>query len=336
MDKKDTYSLFTIKFWRAYLITMRPYLLFVSGVAGMAGVADGTNMDVFPTLGIFLVFFLSYGFGQALTDCFQMDTDSLSSPYRPLVRGIISKKQVLFVSLIGLTACCNVLFIFNIRTFILGVLSIIGLATYTFFKRKWWGGPFYNAWIVALLPIIGKMTTLGQKGSFYDAVGTGSLLFIVISVFMSYANFVLMGYFKDISADKTSGYNTFCVIFGWKKSAIASDCLALASIVATGLSLSMSIKHASIVTISDYLVSRWFSGVVFLAAVLILVIAQIGIHRIHEEEKAHKPISNVVRGFVLLHLAEICVLRPEWTIPTIIFYGGFEAVFRMRPEERQV
>ncbi|MBM3297987.1 MAG: penicillin-binding protein 2, partial [Candidatus Aminicenantes bacterium] len=52
----------------------------------------------------FLPLFLSYGFGQALTDCFQTDTDSLSAPYRPLVRGTISRGQVLAVSLGGLAS----------------------------------------------------------------------------------------------------------------------------------------------------------------------------------------------------------------------------------------
>src|SRR6476646_1096268 len=68
-------------FWKAYVVQMRPYLLFVSGIAGLSGMAmsqsEATPISVL--LMAFLPFFLGYGFGQALTDCFQTDTDKISS-----------------------------------------------------------------------------------------------------------------------------------------------------------------------------------------------------------------------------------------------------------------
>ena len=96
-------------FARAYLTTMRPYLLFVSGFTGLLGMALGSPLAAWPALALGAAFFLSYGFGQALTDCFQTDTDALSSPYRPLVRGEIARRDVLGVSLAGLLACVVVL-----------------------------------------------------------------------------------------------------------------------------------------------------------------------------------------------------------------------------------
>jgi 4-hydroxybenzoate polyprenyltransferase len=321
--------LWSVGFWRAYLVTMRPYLLFVSGVAGMAGFADGPARSSLPTLGAFAAFFLSYGFGQALTDCFQMDTDSLSSPYRPLVQGAVRRRDVLLVSLVGLAGCCAVLALLNVRTAILGAAAIVGLATYTFFKRRWWAGPFYNAWIVALLPVMGKLAASGQQGSLGMAVGSGMLPWIALSVLLSYANFVLMGYFKDISADRASGYHTFCVVFGWEKTAIASDALAAASVVATGLALLVGAK------LTDGTFPE-LSLVAFAGAALALLLAQIGIHRTREEAKAHKPIANVVRGFLLLHLAEICLVRPGWGLVAVLFYAGFEVTLWRRPKQTQV
>src|SRR3569832_104450 len=91
------YPICSLGFLRSILITMRPYLLFVSGVAGCAGLAlSPGEISIGKYLFAFIAFFLGYGFGQALTDVFQTDTDSISSPYRPLVRGIISKRSVLF------------------------------------------------------------------------------------------------------------------------------------------------------------------------------------------------------------------------------------------------
>lgn len=329
--KVKPHGLWTLGFWRAYLMTMRPYLLFVSGAAGMAGFADGSSRGVVPVLAVFFPLFLSYGFGQALTDCFQIDTDSLSSPYRPLVRGSIKKRQVLWISLIGLLLCCLVLVALNPKIVLPGILCVFGLATYTFFKRRWWGGPFYNAWIVALLPIIGKMAAVGLGRSFQNLMATGILLPITVGTLFSYANFVLMGYFKDISADRASGYNTFCVAFGWKRAAVATDLLALLSILATGWAFWKFSSFASLLC-----PIRLPSVGIFIVAIIGLIQAQVGIHRTRDEHRAHDPIANVVRGFVLLRLAEICLVRPGWLILVAIFYIGFEAALKLRPEESQI
>lgn len=328
--EKQYAGLLSLKFWIAYGVTMRPYLLFVSGVAGMAGFADGPQTGISITLGIFFVFFLSYGFGQALTDCFQLDTDSISSPYRPLVQGIIGRRQVLLVSLSGLLAGCMILFLLNPWTLVLGLLCVVGLATYTFFKRRWWGGPFYDAWIVALLPIMGKMAAVGPSKPISIIFENSILVPITISVFFSYANFVLMGYFKDISADRASRYNTFVVVFGWNKAAKGSDIFAVLSVVATGWGISRVLFEETYFSLS------WLSIPVFFAAVVVLVIAQVGIHRIRDEKEAYRPIANVVRGFVLLHLAEICLLKPGWIPLVFLFYIAFEWALKMRPEKGQV
>src|SRR4030067_1807386 len=90
-------SLWSGSFWKAFWVTMRPYLIFVSGAAGLVGLAFIPRPEPWRLLLAFLPLLLSYGFGQALTDCFQIDTDSLSSHYRPLVRGIVSRRQALTV-----------------------------------------------------------------------------------------------------------------------------------------------------------------------------------------------------------------------------------------------
>lgn len=317
-------------FWRGYWITMRPYLLFISGVAGMTGFATGPRIGTGVTLAVFLVFFLSYGFGQALTDCFQMDTDTLSSPYRPLVQGKISRRNVLFVSLMGLSAGSLVLFFMNPLTLVLGLFSVGGLATYTYFKKRWWAGPFYNSWIVALLPLMGKMAA-EQNTHLVSFLPDYPILFLImISVFFSYANFVLIGYFKDISADRASGYNTFVVAFGWQRAALGSDLLAFFSLVFSGWAVSAALIQTSSSS------TRWLSLLVYGVAFAILIVAQISIHRTRDETKTFRPITHVVRAFILLHLAEIVAMRPEWAPYGALFYLSFELVLRNRPEKRQV
>jgi 4-hydroxybenzoate polyprenyltransferase len=81
------------RFWRAFGVTMRPYLLFVSGASGLVGLALADSLGEPLLFAAAVPFFLSYGLGQAITDTFQTDTDALSSPYRPLVRGEITRTR---------------------------------------------------------------------------------------------------------------------------------------------------------------------------------------------------------------------------------------------------
>jgi hypothetical protein len=75
------------------------------------------------------------------------------------------------------------------------------LLTYTPFKRRWWGGSFWNSWIVAFLPMIRYLC--GGR-ALADVLENGALGAGMGSVFLSYAVFVLPGYFYDISADRAT------------------------------------------------------------------------------------------------------------------------------------
>lgn len=310
------FSMANPKFWKGYIVTMRPYLMFVSGAAGAVGLAYGTGWHINYYILGFIPLFLSYGFGQALTDCFQTDTDSISSPYRPLVKGEIGKRQVLAVSLAGLVLSVSVLLVLNFWIALPGILAVTGLLTYTYFKRKWWGGPVWNAWIVALLPVMGIMTVKGTLSiSFFLAIA---------AVFFAYANFVIIGYFKDISADLQTGYRTLQVAFGWKTSAIVSDCTALTAAAFTFFSM---LTSSNIV---------FFSWIVFGTAVLTNVYGQIKIHLIHDEGKSFGPIVNIVRAFILYCTALTFCWKPGWLVAGIVYYGLFEIFLKIRPSTAQI
>ena len=178
-----TYPVYSVGFWKAYFIQMRPYLLFISGIAGLAGMAISKTEQAewWRVLIAFIPFFFGYGFGQALTDCFQTDTDKLSAPYRPLSQGIVSVNSVLTVSILGLFSCAIILYWMHFMSFILSCLSVFGLATYSYIKRNFWfGGPFYNAWIVALLPLMGYFSFAGKD---HEISFPALLPFVFISFF---------------------------------------------------------------------------------------------------------------------------------------------------------
>jgi 4-hydroxybenzoate polyprenyltransferase len=314
--------LVSAQFVRAYWTTMRPYLLFVSGAAGLAGLALGPSLPLGDTLLLGAVFFLAYGFGQALTDCFQIDTDTLSAPYRPLVRGVVRRGDVFGVSLVGLALCGLVVVAYAAINLLLAGLTMFGLLTYTWFKRRWWGGPMYNALIVGVLCLIGYASATGGALVWHPAVG-GTLAAVVFG----YANFVLAGYVKDVSADRATGYRTLPVVFGLRPTAIVSDLLAALALAGCGLALSGT--QAGMV--------GQVAGWVFVAAgVGASLVAQVRLHRVRDERQAYRAIAPVVHAFVLTVAGLAAARKPAWAVPLVLYYLAFSLTLRRRPMREQV
>lgn len=308
-------------FWRAYFIQMRPYLLFISGIAGATGLAmqNDADVNIWKFLFSFIAFFFGYGFGQALTDCFQTDTDKLSAPYRPLSKGIISIKAVLSVSITGLLAGAVIFYLCNPLSFLLSGLVVFGLATYSYVKRHaWFGGPFYNAAVVALLPVVGFFAVAGYGGWYFP----GYLIPDVFVTFFSYASFVLIGYLKDISADRETNYKTFPVVWGWNNTMIVGDLFALAT-----LSLFWLPSHTNIYEI-----------LIGMVATSVLIYGQLYGHLTTNktEHGALLPILATVRSFVLFHIAIIMHFHFKWLWLAVVFYFLFEITLHNRPSKYQV
>ena len=224
----------TSAFTRAMLITMRPYLLFLSGITGLAGIAAAGSTSFVIIAPVFIASFLSYGFGQALTDCFQTDTDAISAPYRPLVQRHVRKGSVLIASLLGLAA-------------LLRDSSLRG-TTSTFFLADWpwqdWprtrgssgaGGAGHGTMHGSSVCSFLWHTYPAQMHTTLSIPAT--LVPLLLIVFSGYANFVLSGYFKDIEADRQTGYNTFPVVFGRLPASLVSDLFAAGAVAGLGLHL---------------------------------------------------------------------------------------------------
>jgi 4-hydroxybenzoate polyprenyltransferase len=327
--KPKTFSVFSVDFLKAYWITLRPYLFFVSGASGLLGLAIIKDADIFSLKWsvIFLISFVSYGLGQALTDCTQLDTDSLSSPYRPLVKGVITPRQVALVSSFFLISGAILLFVFNKITLVLTAIMIFGVSTYTFFKRRFWGGPPWNSWIVGLLPLL---TYTAEDASHSLVKIPEELMWLMGSVFFSYSIFVIVGYYKDISADRSSGYQTVVVRFGWKKSIFISLAATIGTLLCSFIAIySYMANELSIPQIIAGL--QWFFGILY------LFYLHYQLYKMPEDENsAYVPIANSVRGFVLLHCGEASFMDHRLALFTLLFWSVFELFMKIRPERSQV
>ena len=315
------FPVYSLRFWMAYGVQMRPYLLFVSGIAGLSGIAWGVTPEtkIWEWLAIFFPLFLGYGFGQAFTDCFQTDTDKLSSPYRPLSKGTLSIPAVLVISSLGLVGIAVVLYLFNPVSFWLCMIAVLGTASYSYVKKHfWYGGPVHNAWIVALLPLMGYFAISGKALSEFP----NHLLVNVGITYFSYASFVLIGYLKDIEADRVTEYKTFPVVFGWDKTVWLGDFIALVTLV---LFWSRPLLH----------MGELIFGV---TGTLVLIFGEITGHfsGTHDEKGALWPILATVRSFILLHIGLVLHYQPHWAWLMIVFYLLFELVLWRRPSRYQV
>jgi 4-hydroxybenzoate polyprenyltransferase len=285
---------------------------------------DGLSLPT--SILIFLASFFSYGFGQALTDCFQTDTDSISSPYRPLTQGKISKAQVFTISIIGLIFCIGIFAIFNPVNLLLGMLSGFGLATYTYFKRKFWGGPFYNAWIVGVLFLMAFLCGSDLEAS----TRNHKLIYGLSAVFWGYANFVLVGYFKDVEADRATGYNTFPVVFGRRMSSIASNIFGFLTILAAVFVFTYANSFDSLIE------QQAFALILLSIGNLTMFLCQVLVHFIKQDDESSKAISLSVHAYIILLTSIIILNKNEWLIPMIIFYVLFNLTMIFRPAKNQI
>jgi 4-hydroxybenzoate polyprenyltransferase len=323
----EQYPVLSFRFLKAYIITMRPYLMFVSGVTGIVGMSFAADINTVKAILILFASFLSYGFGQALTDCFQIDTDSISSPYRPLTQGIVNRNYFLIISCMGLLFCISILTYFNSLNILLGALSGVGLVTYTYFKRKWWAGPFYNAWIVLVLFMMSYLAGLGSTNfNFSNPI----FISAVLTVFFGYANFVLTGYFKDIEADRSTSYNTLPVKFGRKTSAIVSDTFGfIVSISVFTLVIELAFDSFPYQTIIKALIFIY-------TGIGVSVFTQMNLHSVKSDAEAHKAIAPCVHSYILL-LSGIGILnKPDWFISLLIFYLLYIFTLKLRPAKEQI
>jgi len=227
---------------------------------------------------------------------------------------------VLIASLGGLTACAAVIVLLSPAAAVPAAIAIAMLATYTPLKRLWWGGPPWNAAVVALLPLLGYMAA---GTGLAEALADGTVRAAMVSSFGTYAVFVLLGYLKDVEADRATRYNTVAVRFGRRAAVVGS-----AAFATLGLAASVWLVQPRL-TVSAA-TALWSVGVV------VLVGAHVLAWRSTTDEDAWPGIQASVHGFVALHLGEAALIKPRWTLVAWLLFGASIVAMLHRPVRRQV
>lgn len=315
------------RFWRAFGVTMRPYLMFISGASGLVGLALADAVRGPIVLVAAVPFFVSYGLGQAITDTFQTDTDALSSPYRPLVRGEITRAQVLVISLGALAIVTLLLALMNPWALLPAALAVAGVTLYTPFKRHWWAGPPWNSWVVAMLPLLGALLGGGTPAELLERP---EVWLAMGSVYFTYLVFVLLGYFKDVEADRATGYDTLVVHFDRKAATWVS---ALHAVL--GIGCSFALLPGGL----EAMLNGWsgaVGGIFWAAGVAGFALAHQRIATTTRDDQAHGAIALVVVAYIALHLGEAVLLRPAFTAAAVVLLPLSVLMLARRPEKTQV
>ncbi len=163
----------------------------------------------------------------------------------------------------------------------------------------------------------------GRGGGLAEALADGAVRTAMASSFGTYAVFVLLGYLKDVEADRATRYNTVAVRFGRRAAVVWS-----ASFAALGLAASGWLVQPRLTVSAG--IALWSVGAVMLVGAHVLA------WRSMTDNDAWPGIQTSVHGFVAVHLGEAAAIEPRWTLMAWILFGASIVAMFRRPVLRQV
>lgn len=180
------------------------------------------SVGVFDVWKLALLFFIGglatiYGF--VLNDYADVSTDSLSKDLseRPLVKGVISRENALYISILAaitvyiiiLLAMITKMFLFSYTSLLILTISAILTACYNFYGKKLVGSDIFVATATALFCLFGAMVVSDKIGAL-----TG-IIVIVTFIQVLYMN-AIVGGLKDVDHDFLIGAKNIALRMGVK------------------------------------------------------------------------------------------------------------------------
>ena len=137
---------------------LRFELPFSAGVCVVMGqmLALGEFASIFITISGFLSVFLVSASILVLNDYFDVATDKINAPHRPIPSGLVSPKDALFFSLLLLLAGILLSYLINVTVLLISILlSIIGFLYNRYFKKSGLPGNLMVSFSVGMTFIYG-------------------------------------------------------------------------------------------------------------------------------------------------------------------------------------
>ncbi|MFH1391946.1 MAG: UbiA family prenyltransferase [Candidatus Diapherotrites archaeon] len=199
------------------LLLGRPWNGLIIGLFSIIGFLYFSPFNLNLILSLFFVFFLQYFGGTILNDLADYSADKINMPYRPLEKGLVTKKQALILAIISYSSSFLIAFFTSQYLFVSSLVffffSIIySVKPFRLVSRGFFGN-FTLGLVTVFIPsisgaIIGLSSLLVPEW-FLISFFAFSLVFSFLSIAKD---------FKDIKGDQESNKLTFTIKHGVKKS----------------------------------------------------------------------------------------------------------------------
>jgi geranylgeranylglycerol-phosphate geranylgeranyltransferase len=231
------------KLTKALVRNIRPFRSFHFLLMVTIGVMVSGHIDIInifsyphvlnlPFVGITLIIvFLCWQFTVVINDVFDLEVDKSSGAMRPLVMGMISKKDYMMLGMVCGVSALALSLVFNWQLYILTSLFLFSGIVYSVpwlgIRKKLYGLLFPGIWSV-LAFLMGYGTSfIVEKGmdsppflfpiyapSVFNPTISGEPLMVAIVIFLALATGTMVKDFKDYEGDKKAGNRTLFTVYG--------------------------------------------------------------------------------------------------------------------------
>ncbi len=193
----------------AYIKSMRPYLFFLSGMAGLLGIMfSGTNASIGRIISILSVVFLGWGVNQVVNDLLGLKEDRINAPHRPLVTGTLPIPVAIYFSIFLFVLGGYITYLLNAQALVLYFLVFAINIVYEYAKSIPLFGNIVFGFLLVPCIYYGSMCMNGRG---LEILLDEKLLILAIAAILINITVAFFTYYKDFIGDRIAGKRTIIV-----------------------------------------------------------------------------------------------------------------------------
>jgi len=215
MTTPSTSDLYPWRFLRAYVVSMRPYYSFITGIAGWIGVAfyqfcQPEQANGYRNALILGMLFLSWGVNQIINDWLGLPEDRRNAPHRPMVTGELPVKPAVLFSCALLAVVLVVSWWLNPWSLLPVILGVLLNVLYEYAKAWSLVGNAVFGLSIAMCTVYGFLAAGPLPEPVFSLNRISAFILVaILNGLMTYYT-----YFKDYAGDRAAGKQTFIVRHG--------------------------------------------------------------------------------------------------------------------------
>ncbi len=217
-----------------YIKLLRPNVCLLAVFALIVGSVVAHAL-VFNLLYAIIAVFLISGAGNVINDYFDVETDKINKPHRPIASGEISRRNALLYFFI---LCIFGLIFASLVSFDFFILALINEAVLFLYSWKLKPVALLGNLAVAYLASSSFLAGGLILGSFSELLGSAVLVLFLVS-FLGTTSREILKDIEDVEGDKKLGMKTLPILMGEKKSKIVAYAILLLACVSLILPISL-------------------------------------------------------------------------------------------------